>query len=116
MDNGSGEVLSDCEWCGRPFEQTPGRGRRRKYCGDSCKQRAYEARRGIPARTRNTLEAFESDEVGVQRAESIRDRLFELRCAAEDVATAAKEGADAEEIESLCTELVTMSKKLEQIR
>lgn len=52
----------------------------------------------------------------MQRAESIRDRLFELRCAAEDVATAAKEGADAEEIESLCTELVTMAKKLEQIR
>ena len=116
MDNDSGEVLSDCEWCGRPFAQTPGRGRRRKYCSDSCKQRAYEARRGIPARTRNSLEAFESHEVDPQRAEGIRDRLFELRCAAEDVATAAKEGADAEEIESLCVELVTMAKKLENIR
>ena len=116
MDIGSGEVLTSCQWCGREFAPTPGRGRRRKYCGDSCKQRAYEARRGLPSRTRMGIDDYVRGEANVQRAETIRDRLFELRCAAEDIATAAREGAKADEIESLCAELVTMAKKLENLR
>jgi len=45
----------------------------------------------------------------------MRDKLFELRCAAEDIATATNEGAGAAEIQSLCDELVTMAKKLERL-
>lgn len=32
-----------CGWCGGPLRQ-PGTGRRRVYCGRSCRQRAFEAR------------------------------------------------------------------------
>ena len=44
-----------CEWCGRTFDRAHARGRVPHYCGRSCRQRAYEARRrgayvaGLPA-------------------------------------------------------------------
>ena len=33
-----------CEWCGDRIAVAVGGGRRKKYCGQSCRQRAYEAR------------------------------------------------------------------------
>jgi len=50
------------------------------------------------------------------KAAAMSDRLFELRCAAEDIATAHGEGASTEEIRHLCDELVTIARKLEKIR
>lgn len=96
-----------CQYCGKEIQLTPGRGRPRKYCSDSCKQRAYEQRHPVspgqkPARTIS--------------GDTLRDKLFELRCAAEDIATATSEGAEPEEIQSLCDELVTMAKKLERLQ
>lgn len=96
-----------CQYCGKEIQLTPGRGRPRKYCSDSCKQRAYEQRHPVspgqkPARTIS--------------GDTLRDKLFELRCAAEDIATATDEGAEPEEIQSLCDELVTMAKKLERLQ
>lgn len=35
-----------CKWCGGPVRQT-GVGRRREYCGQSCRQRVYETRRAL---------------------------------------------------------------------
>lgn len=96
-----------CQYCGKEIQLTPGRGRPRKYCGDSCKQRAYEARH--PAQgSLNGSRRIQGD--------TLRDKLFELRCAAEDIATATQEGAVADEIQSLCEELVTMAKKLERLQ
>lgn len=38
--------MSFCEWCGTEFAQPKrSRGRQRKYCKRSCRQRAYESRR-----------------------------------------------------------------------
>ncbi|MFD7734047.1 hypothetical protein ACFV6F_27165 [Kitasatospora phosalacinea] len=34
-----------CIWCGKPVPEAGRRGTRPKYCGQSCRQRAYEARR-----------------------------------------------------------------------
>lgn len=51
-----------------------------------------------------------------ERAERLRDELFELRCAAEDVATATVEGASAVEVKALCEELVELAKKAEKLR
>lgn len=51
-----------------------------------------------------------------ERAERLRDELFELRCAAEDVATATAEGASAVEVKALCEELVELAKKAEKLR
>lgn len=48
--------------------------------------------------------------------ETLQDRLFQLRCAAEDVATAVKDDADAAELASLTDELVSAAKSAEQLR
>ena len=63
-------------------------GRRRRYCRQSCRQRAYEHR--------STL-----------RGTSI---------AAEDVATALREGAEREELLSLRIGLVTLAREAERLR
>ena len=38
--------VTNCRHCGRLVGQ-PGRGRRRRYCGPGCKQRAYRRRRAL---------------------------------------------------------------------
>lgn len=50
------------------------------------------------------------------RLSTLRDGLFELRCAAEDVETAVSEGADAGEVGAMCRELVIKARELEHFR
>lgn len=108
----SSTPVPECQWCQRELTQPQGRGRRRKYCSDSCKQRAYEHRNDVA----NPPRTFDVENMSEKREDSLRDKLFELRCAAEDIATAAGEGAQPQEIEELCAELVTMAKKIEKFR
>lgn len=49
-------------------------------------------------------------------AEKFHDDLFELRCAAEDLCTAAKEGESAEVVEELASELENLARRIEQLR
>lgn len=51
-----------------------------------------------------------------EKVDAFKDRLFELRCAAEDISTAASENADAEELRDLCDELVALAKQIEKLR
>lgn len=46
----------------------------------------------------------------------LQDRLFQLRCAAEDVFTAASDGADPDELRKLAAEMVETAKSLERLR
>lgn len=101
-----------CEWCGKPIEVNVGRGRKRKYCSSSCKQRAYE-QRVMLAGTEVDADAVILNK---RRVDEIRDQLFELRCAAEDISVAAKEGASSDELQSLCDELVDLAQRLEKLR
>ena len=81
-------------------------GRRRKYCKRSCRQRAYEQRHA-------TRRAGLPDDAVVLTAgevEAHADRAFRVRCAAEDVATAVDEGADADELRALCDALMKAAK------
>ncbi|WP_448850722.1 hypothetical protein [Corynebacterium sp. 335C] len=100
---------STCDWCGREFEDSP-RGRRRKYCSQSCRQRAYEARRGI----RRPV-APPDGGLSEEQAQRLADGLFEVRCGAEDVRTAVLEGADAEQVAAMCAELVQVARRLEHL-
>lgn len=100
-----------CAWCGREMPQG-GRGRPRKFCRPSCRQRAYEQRRQL------TGTGISADAV-IMKPDKVRalgDDLFELRCAAEDIATAAAEGAQPDEIRELCTELVALARQIEKLR
>lgn len=103
--------VSTCSWCGKELYSS-GRGRPRKYCSQSCKQRAYEQRHNVTG----TTIPREAVIIHPERAAALRDSLFELRCAAEDVATASAEGAGPEELRDLCQELVTLARTIEKLR
>ncbi|WP_414646289.1 hypothetical protein [Corynebacterium sp. UBA2622] len=104
--------IRTCEWCGAELPEQQGRGRRRRFCGNSCKQRAYEQRHNVAGSSIPQNAVI----LHPDKAAAMSDRLFELRCAAEDIATAHGEGASTEEIRHLCDELVTIARKLEKIR
>lgn len=46
----------------------------------------------------------------------LQDRLFQLRCAAEDVGTAAEDGASTEELRKMAAEVVSVAAELERLR
>lgn len=46
----------------------------------------------------------------------LHDRIFQLRCAAEDVATATSDGADGDELLAMARELARAARGLEKIR
>jgi hypothetical protein len=81
-------------------------GRRRQYCRQSCRQRAYEQR----AVVKGTSLAPDAVVLTAEEAAELSDRVFEVRCAAEDVAIAIDEGADTRELRELCDALMRAAK------
>jgi hypothetical protein len=82
-----------------------GLGRRRQYCRQSCRQRAYEQRASLNRAGSTAL----PDDVVVLSADDatdLSDRIYQVRCAAEDVATALDEGAGSTELRKLCDVLL----------
>ncbi|MCV7221267.1 hypothetical protein [Mycolicibacterium elephantis] len=94
-----------CRWCGREVADT-GLGRRRQYCRQSCRQRAYEQRTLV----KGTSLAPDAVVLTAEEAVELADRVYQFRCAAEDVATAVEEGADGDELRELCEALMTAAK------
>lgn len=80
-------------------------GRRRQYCRQSCRQRAYEQRASL---NRNGAAGVADDAVvlSAEDAADLSDRVYQVRCAAEDVATAVDEGAATTELRQLCDALI----------
>jgi len=101
-----------CQWCGRELPSSSGVGRRRRYCAQACRQRAYE--------NRNALErgAIPADAVVLtqQERDDLADRLYQVRCAAEDVATALSEAAGPAELAPLVSEMLAAARSAERIR
>jgi hypothetical protein len=81
-------------------------GRRRQYCRQSCRQRAYEQR----AQVKGTSVAPDAVVLTADEAADLSDRIYQVRCAAEDVATAADEGAVGAELRALCEALLRAAK------
>lgn len=90
-----------CRWCGREVADA-GLGRRRQYCRQSCRQRAYEQRTLV----KGTAVPADAVVLSVDEAAELSDRLYQVRCAAEDVATAVDEGTPVAELRQLCGELM----------
>ncbi|BAC18414.1 hypothetical protein [Corynebacterium efficiens] len=105
------QQVPTCSWCGKDIAPS-GRGRPRKYCKQACRQRAYEQRNSVSGTTIPVNAVIMTPE----RADELRDSLFELRCAAEDIATAVDEGENAREVTALCTELVELARRIEKLR
>ena len=89
-----------------------GIGRRRRYCRQSCRQRAYEQRHAV----KGTSIPADAVVLSPDEASALADRMFELRCAAEDVATAITEDADRAELAELANRLVTLARDAERFR
>jgi hypothetical protein len=81
-------------------------GRRRQYCRQSCRQRAYEQR----AMVRGTSVAPDAVVLTADEASELSDRVYQVRCAAEDIATAVDEGAERAELRELCDALMKAAK------
>ncbi|MCP2167550.1 hypothetical protein [Goodfellowiella coeruleoviolacea] len=101
-----------CAWCGRRLPTTGRVGRPRRYCAQPCRQRAYERRAavhrgGLP----DDAVILSHDELA-----DLQDRLFQLRCAAEDILTALTDGATHGELHTLATNMVTTATDLERLR
>ena len=79
-----------------------GLGRRRQYCRQSCRQRAYEQR----ALVKGSAVPEDAVLLTAEEAAELSDRVYQVRCAAEDVATAVEEGAPVAEVRQLCEELL----------
>ena len=100
-----------CGWCRRVLPQAGSVGRPRLYCGQACRQRAYEQRSA-------TAKAGLSDDVVlVKRAEldGLQDRLFQLRCALEDVQTLLGERHTKAELERSLQDLVRSTGRLDRL-
>ena len=100
-----------CGWCRRVLPRAGSVGRPRMYCGQACRQRAYEqrnatARAGLPG-----------DVVLVTRAEldGLQDRLYQLRCAIEDVQTMLSERHTKAELERSLADLVHSTGRLDRL-
>ncbi|AZG44443.1 hypothetical protein [Gordonia insulae] len=87
-------------------------GRRRKYCKQSCRQRAYEQR----ALTQGTSIPADAVILTAAEAEDFGDRLFALRCAAEDLVTAVSERADTATLTGLGDDLLNLAREAERLR
>ncbi len=87
-------------------------GRRRKYCKQSCRQRAYEQR----ALTQGTSIPADAVILTSAEAEAFGDRMFALRCAAEDLVTAVSERADTDTLHSLGDDLLSLAREAERLR
>ncbi len=101
-----------CGWCGQRLPEDGKVGRPRRYCSQSCRQRAYERRSAVQRG------GLPEDAVVLSAAElaDLQDRLFQLRCAAEDVVTAADDGAAPGELKSLAAAVVENAHGLERLR
>lgn len=81
-------------------------GRRRQYCRQSCRQRAYEQRTLV----KGTSVPEDAVVLTAEEAAELSDRVYQVRCAAEDVATAVDEGAAGSELRELCDALISAAK------
>lgn len=103
--------LLSCLWCGREIVESEA-GRRRRYCRQSCRQRAYEHRSNL----KGTGIPTDSVVLSAQEASDMADRWFAARCAAEDVVTALDEGADKAELLGLSATLIVLTRDAERLR
>jgi hypothetical protein len=96
-----------CRWCGRPFPIAVGAGRPREFCRRSCRQRHYETRR------RAAELGLGEHELVVARSEleALRDRLYVLACAVEDVERDVDEQTEHAEVREALTWLLDASKQ-----
>jgi hypothetical protein len=70
-----------CEWCGRGLPERLGPGRPRRFCRQACRQASY-----VAGQRRAELGLSEQELIVTRQAlDDLRDRLYVLEAAIEDV-------------------------------
>jgi hypothetical protein len=70
-----------CEWCGRGLPERAGPGRPRRFCRQACRQAAY-----VAGQRRAELGLSETELIVARHAlDELRDRVYVLEAAVEDV-------------------------------
>ncbi len=89
--------MNRCAWCGSLIGEKSGKGRPRRYCRSSHRQRAYESRQLAGTR------GLESDDVLISRSslERHRDFLYILEAAYEDVLTDSVDATGAQMLKNI---------------
>lgn len=102
------------------------RGRRRKFCSQACRQRAYEKRTGVAkGASRPIAERINSDltlktadatssPAGDDVVKRIGDGLFEVRCLAEDLRTALDDDMETAILQEITQELIMKTREVER--
>ncbi len=100
-----------CGWCRSPLHTQGSVGRPRLYCGQACRQRAYEQRAAT------AKAGLSADVVLVTRSEldGLQDRLYQLRCAIEDVQTLLADKPTKAELERSLDDLVRSTGRLDRL-
>lgn len=100
-----------CGWCRSVLPAQESVGRPRLYCGQACRQRAYEQR------SATAKAGLSPDVVLITRTEldGLQDRLFQLRCALEDVQTLLGERPTKAELEKALVELLRSTGRLDRL-
>ena len=107
---GAGEERR-CGWCRSVLPTQESVGRPRLYCGQACRQRAYEQR------SATAKAGLSADVVLVTKAEldGLQDRLYQLRCAIEDVQTLLSEKPTKAELERSLADLLHSTGRLDRL-
>jgi hypothetical protein len=77
-----------CRWCGRGIDPRPGPGRKREFCKPSCRQADYVARQRASEAGLSEHELI----VTRQALDDLRDQLYVLEAAIDDVERDLAEG------------------------
>ncbi len=105
VSQGEREIVP-CEWCRRPVTPTEGRGRPRRFCKRSCRQRDYEARQ------RAARHGVDEHELIVARrdVDRLHDEIFVLSCAADDAEADLREAESVADLRLIITSLLAAAR------
>jgi hypothetical protein len=108
-DGSAGDDYTNvCEWCRRPVIQIPGRGRPRKYCKRSCRQRDFEARQLAAVR------GLDENEILLARSSlnELKDEIYILSCALIDAEVDMLDAATVEQVRAAIRPLMESAQRL----
>lgn len=106
-------MTANCEWCGKEMTVSA-RGRRRKYCSQQCRQRAYEQRIHLTMGAKRPVQTRASGEEE-SLLSRVGDGLFEVHCLAEDLQSLLRDGADSGVLEDVTEELIMKTREVEHL-
>ena len=95
-----------CGWCRRPVTPTEGRGRPRRFCKRSCRQRDFEARQ------RSARHGVDEKELIIARRDfdRLHDEIFVLACAVADAQADLRDAESTADLRLIIASLLAASR------